>query len=113
VADIPVAAGGVADRLPVIAAGSADDPKGPVLAFGEIVEVGKTAAQLEGAGRSVVLVLDPDFRTELRLEQRPGVLRSRRHRLVNDRRGVLELLQPGQEIGHVVNGKPATIAPPM
>src|SRR5205085_10791248 len=56
------------ERLAVIAAGRADDARDMrTLAF-EAVDVDKAAADLEGAGRRVVLVLDHDLDAGARLE---------------------------------------------
>ena len=56
----------------------------------QAIEVDEAAAHLEGADRRVVLVLHPDARAQPRVEQRPALLRRRRHGGVDDGRGRLE-----------------------
>jgi hypothetical protein len=73
-----VAPRGEADRLAVVAAGGADDAAHGGLLARQRLEVGQAAAHLEGAGRRVVLVLDPHGRPAARAAG-PGVLRRRRH----------------------------------
>jgi hypothetical protein len=60
----PIAARGKADRLPVVAARRADNAAHRARRAAEVVEVHQPAAQLEGADRSVVLVLHPHLRAE-------------------------------------------------
>ena len=60
---------------------------------GEAREQVEAAAQLEGADRGVVLVLHPHFAPGAASEQRPRVLRRRRHRRVDVTRGGLEFLK--------------------
>ena len=50
---------GERDALPVIAGGRADDPANIRLRALDLVEIDEPAADLEGADRRVVLVLDP------------------------------------------------------
>ena len=81
---------GIGNALAVIAAGRGDDA--PHVRFGttQIVEIDETAAQFEGADRRVVLVLDPDLGTDPLSEQRPAILRGRRHDAVDQRGGGFE-----------------------
>ena len=50
----------------------------------EPIEIDDAAAHLEGASGRVVLVLDHDIDTSALTQQRPGELRRRRHRSVDD-----------------------------
>ena len=79
-----VLARGVTHRLAMVAARRADDAGGAVAAPRKIAEINQSSTQLERADGGVVLVLDPDLRADRRLQQRPRVLRRRRHRFVNN-----------------------------
>ena len=57
------------------------------------VEVDEAAAKLEGADRRVVLVFDPHGRYRVSVEQRPTLLRRRRHRGIHDLRRSFEIRQ--------------------
>src|SRR6516225_9390574 len=59
----------------------------------EAVKINDAAADLESADRSVVFMLDHDFHAGLRLEQRPGILRSRRNAGANQRNYALKLVE--------------------
>ena len=76
----PARRGGEGDALAVIAAGRRDDA-GDAPAAGRFrrSHVDEAAAHLEGADRRVVLVLDPDLGARALAEQRPAILRRRRH----------------------------------
>jgi hypothetical protein len=54
-----VGARGPADALAVVAARGADDFAGECAGLRQLLEIGQPAADLEGAHRRVVLVLDP------------------------------------------------------
>ena len=78
-----VAARGVREALSMVASRRADDAGGALAALGHRAEQVESAANLEGAGRRVVLVLDPDLAAGATREQRPRVLRRRGHRRVD------------------------------
>ena len=59
-------------------------PRTPRLAPQQLVQVDRAAAQLEGAERGVVLVLDADRRAQPLLQQRPADRRRRRHLRAHD-----------------------------
>ena len=77
--------------LPVVAARRRDDARHLRALAPQAVDVDQPAADLEGAGRRVVLVLDPDLGAERLREQRPGVLRRRRHAAVHELARVVEI----------------------
>jgi ABC-type sugar transport system ATPase subunit len=91
-----VTRGGERDRLPVIAASRAHHAGGPLCAAREIAEVHQPSAHLECADRGVILVLDPHFGPQRFAQQRPAVLRRRRHDLVHGLCGGIELGEAGQ-----------------
>jgi hypothetical protein len=79
-----VAAGREGEALPVIAARGGNDP-GRIRPFPlQPVEIDQPAADLEGADRCVVLMLDDDISAEPLRQQRPRMRRRRRHRLPHD-----------------------------
>ena len=88
-----VASRGESDRLPVIAARRADHTARPLRLLAEVMEIDQPAAHLESAGRRVVFMLYPDLGAHLLAQQRPGILRGRCHRPVDDRSARLELCQ--------------------
>ena len=88
-----VARRGKGDRLPVVAARGGDHPFHRASRAPQVIEIHEPAAHLEGADRRVVFVLDPDRAAAPRVEQRPPLLRRRRHRLVDDRGRLLQLAQ--------------------
>ncbi len=63
------------DRLSVVAARCADYAGGFCAARNKLVEVDETTAYLEGAGRRVILVLDPQIGAQFLAQQRPRKLR--------------------------------------
>src|SRR5579859_2228823 len=66
------------ERLAMVAAGRSNNSSHLRPFALEAVKINDAAAYLESADRCVVLVLDHNFHAGLRLEQRPGILRSRR-----------------------------------
>ena len=62
----------------------------------QVVHENEPAPHLEGTDRRVVLVLDPDFGAGALCQQRPGDLRRRVERLVDEGGGLLERGQRGQ-----------------
>ena len=96
-----VARGREGNALAVIAAGRAYHPTrfGPVAL--EAIHVDHAAAHLEGAGRRMVLVLHPDLAAGAPCEQRPGILRRRRHCRVHQAGGGLDFVegQHGASLG--------------
>jgi hypothetical protein len=68
-----------ADRLAMVAARGRDHAAYLRRPSRQPVEVGHAAAHLEGAGRRMVLVLDPHRQAQAIAQQGPGVLRGRRH----------------------------------
>ena len=87
----PARRAGKRERLAVIAARGADDAGRLRARALEPVHIDEPAAQLEGAGRRVVLVLDEDLRAGRRRKLRPGILRRRRHHRAHDRQRRLHL----------------------
>ena len=83
-------AGGAGLALAVVAAGRGDDAGAVGLRAAEPVDQRDAAADLEGAGGGVVLVLDPDGRAGAFRQQRPGVLRGGGHVGVDEAGRVLE-----------------------
>src|SRR5215203_4463727 len=83
---------GIGEALAVVAARCAHDAfhLGPVAL--ETIYVIDSASHLEGADRSVVLVLDYDFESEAPLEERPSVLRGWRHDRTYDGRRALKIV---------------------
>ena len=80
-------------RLSVIAACGRDDAAHVRPFAAQAFRVEQPAAQLEGAGRRVVLVFHPDFGATALREQRPRVLRRARKALVNQRQRGFQLRQ--------------------
>ena len=58
-----------------------------------MVEVDQPASHLERADRRLVLVLHPHGGSAAGIKQRPSLLRRRRHRLVDDARGRIQVVQ--------------------
>ena len=79
------------DRLPVIAAGGGNHAAQIRLAAHERVHVDQAPANLEGAHRSMVFMLDPGLRPEGGVNQRPAKLRRRRHGGVHHGSGGIEV----------------------
>ena len=104
---------GKADALTEIAAGSSDHALEVWLRSLEPFEIDESAAKLEGADGGVVLVLDPGFdtglarRREALIDQRPGILRRRRHGAIDDLLGFADLGQGGQLHGDRILVLPA------
>ena len=96
----PVGARGEGDRLAVIAARRGDDAGTIRTGSPQFADMDQPAAHLEGAGRRMVLVLDPDIGAGACGEQRPGVGRRRRHRRVDDGGGGLDAGAVGQVERH-------------
>src|SRR5260370_36188721 len=67
--------GGIGDALAVIASRRGDDARYVGPAAPQIVELDHAAAHLEGAGRGMVLVLDPDLVADPAPPERPAILR--------------------------------------
>ena len=78
------------DALPVIAGRRGDHPAQLRLGAPDRVEIDEPAADLEGADRRVVLVLDPQLGADPRRQQRPAILRGRRHGPMDERRRRLQ-----------------------
>ena len=81
------------DRLAMIAARGGDDAvelRGSSL---EPIEIDNATPHLEGADGRVVLVLDPHLRARTLRQQRPGMLRRRRHDRAHERNRRLQFLQ--------------------
>jgi len=68
---------GKREALPVVTARRRDDARHRGTAGAQPVEVDEATSHLEGPGRRVVLVLDPDLRADGLPQQRLGVLRCR------------------------------------
>ena len=79
--------GGKGDRLAVVTPGRGADACGIGRALPEARHVDDAAADLEGADRGVVLVLDGDIGAAARREQGPAAQRRRRHHLMDHRLG--------------------------
>src|ERR1700760_1549222 len=82
---------GEGNRLPVIAAGRRDHAGNFRLRSAQTVQVHDAAANFEGPGRRVILMLDEYLASHTALELGPGVSRRRRHHAVDQRRGALQL----------------------
>jgi hypothetical protein len=67
-----------------------------MLRSAEPVDVHDSAAQLECAYRTVILVFDPDLGARPTAEQRPFNLRSRRKNRMYGSRGFGKFLRPGE-----------------
>ncbi len=78
------------EALAVVAARGGDERAGLRRAPLELIDVGKAAAHLEGAGRVVVLVFDDDLSSEPTREQRPSDGGRRRKHLAHKRFGSFE-----------------------
>ena len=90
---IVVGAGGFGREpkaLAVVTASRRNDTRHAGLFLFQALHVIQTAAHLEGADGSVVLVLDPDLRARAFRQQRPGVLRGRSHMAVDEFRRLLQ-----------------------
>ena len=96
--------------LAVIAAGGRDHAGDIRLLPLQLLHVGESAAQLEGADRRVVLVLDPDLRARALAEQGPAILRRRQHDRMHGGGGGFELGETGQQSGSSI-GKGCGILP--
>ncbi len=97
---------GERDALPVIAGRRSHDAANIGLRPSDCVEIDETAADLERADRGVVLVLDPQLGADPPRQQRPAILRGRRHHPINELRGRLQ----GLEIDHHRAGIPLVFA---
>jgi hypothetical protein len=95
-----MAASGKCDRLAMVATRRSEHAAQTRFTPDQCIHVDQAAAHLEGPQWCVVLMLDPGFGTERLVEQRPGVLRRGRHRLVDDGRSGVELGEGGQEHKH-------------
>jgi len=84
---------GERDALPVIARGRGHDAANIGLRPPDLVEIDETAADLEGADRRMVLVLDPQLGAEAARQQRPAILRGRRHHPMHERRRFLQCVE--------------------
>ena len=78
------------DRLAEVAPRRADHTLRLRVRVLQPIHIHEGAANLEGAKLRVVLVLDPDLGAGPLLEQRPAILRSRRHGPVDDPGGVFK-----------------------
>src|SRR6266446_9465291 len=85
--------GGKSYRLPVVSSRRGDHSVGFHTSAAEILEVYQTAAHFECTSGGMVLVLYPDGCSNPLFEKRPPVLRGRRHGLVNESGGRLELVK--------------------
>ena len=81
---------GECDALTVIAGSRGHDTPNVRLRPPDSVEVDETAADLEGADRRVVLMLDPQLGAEPAGQQWPAILRGRRQHPMNERRRGLQ-----------------------
>jgi hypothetical protein len=81
---------GEADRLAMIARGRRHDTLGFIAISAKLMQVNQTTTDFERAGRSVIFVLDPDPCADSLLEERPPILRRRRHISVNETGRFLE-----------------------
>src|SRR5690606_23619909 len=94
----PVLARGVGDGLSVIARRRRDNPADLRFAAFQFIEVDETAAELEGTDRAVVLVFDPQLKTEVRLEEGPAVARGGGKVRTDQRSGRLDPAQGGENL---------------
>jgi hypothetical protein len=78
------------NALPVIAARGGDDAFEIGAGAPHVVEIEEAAADLEGADRRVVLVLDPQLGADPPRQERPAILRRRRHDLMHEFGGGFE-----------------------
>src|SRR5829696_782617 len=85
-----VRASGVGQRLAVVAARGGDHAAHRAFGVKQPRNVDQSAAHLEGAGRSGVLVLDPGRCAGNLLQQRPAVRRRHRHMRPHDSQGGVE-----------------------
>jgi hypothetical protein len=76
---------GECQRLAVISTGRANDASNFRTLSLEAIEKDNAAAYLEGADRRMVLMLHHDLDAKPLPEQRPRILRSRRHALAHQR----------------------------
>ena len=83
-------AGGIGDALPVIARRCRHDAADLRPRLAQLAEIHDAAADLEGAGRRMVLVLDPELGADPPRQQRPTILRCRRDDRVYERGGLFE-----------------------
>ena len=91
-----VGARGPANALAMIAPRGADDFAGESAGLCQLLEIGQPAADLEGAHRRVVLVLDPAVGAQSFAQQRPAVLRRGLEFAVDDARASFDVGQGGQ-----------------
>ena len=80
----PAGPRGKPDRLTMVASCRRDHAAYVRFVRPQIGHIDQAATDLEGPDRRVVLVLDPDRRSHRLGQQRPDVLRGRRHRGVDD-----------------------------
>lgn len=64
--------GGEGDGLAMVAGGGGDDAPGVRFAAFQLVQVDQPAADLEGADRGVVFMLQPELAAQALLQQRPA-----------------------------------------
>ena len=102
----PQPRGGERDALPVIAGGRGHHAANLRLRPPDRVEIDKAAADLERADRRMVLVLDPQLRADPPRQQRPAILRGRRHHPMDERGRSFQ----GIEIDHHRAGIPLIFA---
>lgn len=86
----------VRDTLAVISSCRGDNPGRRMLRAAESIDIKDSAAQLECAYRTVILVLHPDLGARTLAKQRPPDLRSRRENRVDDSRGLGKIFTPGK-----------------
>ena len=86
------------EALAVVAACCADDPLWPRRALGKQADEVEPAAHLERADRGMVFVLHPYLAAGALREERPRILRRRRHRGIDTKRSGFD----GGEIDHGV-----------
>src|SRR6516165_10584788 len=81
------------DALPVIPRGGGHNTANIWVRALDLVEIDEATAELEGADRRVVLVLDPKLGADPPRQQRPAKLRGRWHHSADEVRGSLQRLE--------------------
>ena len=81
---------GIGQTLAVVAARGAYQARAAGLPAPVAIEIDQPTAHLEGADGRVILMLDPDLAAGALAQQRPGILRRRRHDVVDKPGRLLE-----------------------